>query len=206
MAPPRKIPPPLSEDRLRAAAVRYLARFAASRAQVLQVLERKIKRDLARRGEEAGDEGAASQQWLRAAQKIVADLARQGFLDDRRFAEGRARSLLAAGRSLSRVRNDLRQRGVAADTIKAVLDDVKNAAGDEAGEDALDRAAAIRFARRRRLGPFAQNQPSDKEARQAAHRKALAAFARAGFSYDIARDVLAAEDETACRMSMGDKG
>lgn len=198
MAQPRKRPKPLSEDRLRAAAVRYLARFAASRAQVLQVLDRKIKRDLVRCGEEAGsDVVEAAALWQMAAQKIVADLARQGFLDDRRFAEGRARSLLAAGRPLRRVRDDLRARGVAPEVIEAVLDDLKNTAeGAALDSDALDRAAAIRFARRRRLGPYATARPPGEE-RQAAHRKALAAFARAGFSYHLAKAVLTAEDETA---------
>lgn len=183
MARPRKPPKPLSEDRLRATAVEYLARFAASRAQVLQVLERKIKRDLARL--EGGSDAAP---WRQAARRIVDDLARQGFLDDHRFAAARARRLLENGKSLARTRADLEARGVAADVIAASL---AQALGDASAETA-DLAAAVRFARRRRLGPFAV-EPGDA----AAHRKALAAFARAGFSYQVARRVLAAADAAA---------
>lgn len=167
----------MSEERLRAAAVRYLARFAAGETQVLRVLARKIKRDIARRG---GAEEISP--WLSLAQRIVRELAAKGYVNDRAFAEGRARSLHAAGRPRARIRADLAAKGVAAEIIEDALAAL---AADTA--DDLDLKAAEAFARRRRLGPYAPSRQTAEDD----HRRALGAFARAGFSYDIARRILA---------------
>ncbi len=67
--------------------------------------------------------------------------------------------------------------------------------------DALDRAgeetggeleSARRLARRRRLGPWraVDRQPGDPDAARAQHQKDLAALARAGFAFEIARAAL----------------
>ena len=174
---PFKKPPPLSAERLRAAAVRYLARFSAGETQVLRVLTRKIKRDIARRG---GAEEISP--WLSLAQRIVRELAAKGYVNDRAFAEGRARSLHAAGRPLARIRADLAAKGVAAEVIADALSTLTADASDD-----LDLKAAEAFARRRRLGPYASSRQISKDD----HRRALGAFARAGFSYDIAQRILA---------------
>ncbi|MCA9558512.1 MAG: RecX family transcriptional regulator, partial [Myxococcales bacterium] len=80
----------------------------------------------------------------------------------------------------------MRQRGLPADLIDAALE-----AADAEVEDP-DLAAAARYARRRRLGPF---RPA--EARAERREKDLAALGRAGFSYAIARRVIDAEDAAA---------
>ena len=61
---------------------------------------------------------------------------------------------------------------------------------DEAGEN--DLKAALIFARRKRLGPFA-----DPARRAAARMKHLAAMARAGFSGELARRIVDAVDPDA---------
>ncbi len=174
---PFKKPPPLSEERLRAAAVRYLARFSAGETQVLRVLARKIKRDIARRG---GEEDISA--WTAVAKRIVKELVAKGYVNDCAFAESRARSLLAAGRPLARIRADLAAKGVAAEIIEEVLSTLCADTADD-----VDLKAAEAFARRRRLGPYAPSQPPSTDDR----RRTLGAFARAGFSYDIARRILA---------------
>ena len=68
------------------------------------------------------------------------------------------------------------------------------AALDARGEDPEDGedpelTAAVTLAKRRRLGPFAAK-PPDGEQRE----KHLAALARAGFSYDVARRVIDGKD------------
>ena len=61
-----------------------------------------------------------------------------------------------------------------------------------------DLAAAIRYAKRRRLGPFQRDEIRRVERRQ----KDLASLARQGFSYGIAKRVIYAESpielETEC--------
>ena len=61
----------------------------------------------------------------------------------------------------------------------------------------LELETAIAFARRRRLGPFAREAAGGKPAE-----KALAAFARAGFSSSVARRVLGAR--TAAELEQDD--
>jgi regulatory protein len=79
------------------------------------------------------------------------------------------------------IRARLLQKGVAEDDVDAGL-----AAVDEHTEEP-DLAAAVNFARRRRLGPFrpAEDRPETGE-------KDLAILARAGFPYDVARRIVAA--------------
>ena len=61
--------------------------------------------------------------------------------------------------------------------------------------------AAARYARRRRLGPF-RAAPEREERRQ----RDLAALARAGFAYDVARRVIEAETPGDVEAGDGTKG
>jgi regulatory protein len=85
----------------------------------------------------------------------------------------------------------LRRRGGSARAIQAKLsakgvDRTAIAAALE-GEDGDEEQAALAFARRRRLGPF---RPGER----APYRdKDLAAMARAGFRFDVARGVIDTE-------------
>lgn len=95
-------------------------------------------------------------------------------LDDKAYAEISCRSGMRSGRSKRAVAQRLTRKGVARDTAA------------EAVEQIDDLFAAVVLARKRAFGPFRKIEPDDKrKARE------LAAFARAGFSFDIARKVLA---------------
>ncbi|HTR18132.1 MAG TPA: RecX family transcriptional regulator [Acetobacteraceae bacterium] len=169
---------PPDAARLHEAALRHLARFAATEAGLLRVLERRIER-WARAAEAEGQPadtvttaaGAARQ----AARQVVSRLAQAGAVDDRAFAAGRARSLTRAGRSRRAIGAHLAAKGV--DPALAV------AALPEDTEREL--AAALIHARRRRIGPFRRS-PPDAEGRL----KELAAMARAGFESSVARAAL----------------
>lgn len=173
---PRKVTPPS----LRNAALYYLQRFSASRDGVSRVLWRKVQRSIAHHG---GDE-AEARGWVEA---LLDDLERLGLLDDRRFAEGRVRSLTARGTSQRGIRQALGRKGVAAEVIEQAMDRI---ADDEGAEDPRlrDLRAALTYARRRRLGPY---RPA--EDRGIRREKDMAALARQGFSHDVARRVLDAE-------------
>jgi regulatory protein len=106
-------------------------------------------------------------------------------LDDARFAEGRAASLARRGLPRGRIAQRLKVVGVEVDDIERALGSL-----DEAGEN--DLKAATIFAKRKRLGPFA-----DPARRAAARMKHLAALARAGFSGELARRVVDAADPAA---------
>jgi regulatory protein len=174
----RTAKPPTAE-RLRRRALFYLQRFAASRERLRRVLERRARRDAE----------ALELPWPPVATAIAAlldDLERLGLLDDSGFAEARARSLAAKGRPPRRIAQLLAAEGIARPLIDGALATL--AEDEAAGRGDLELETAIAFARRRRLGPFA---PPDGPAKPPD--KAMAAFARAGFSSRIARRLLKAE-------------
>ncbi len=171
--------------RLQERALAHLSRYAATEAGLRRVLHRFIDRWL-RLAEEAGVDGArqAASSAREAAGLVVARLAEGGTVNDAAFAESRARRLQKSGRSRRAVAAHLTAKGVSAETVRAVLPD----AGAEEGADEL--AAALAFARRRRIGPFRRSaEPPDAEA---AFRE-LGMLARAGFPQDVARAALVME-------------
>jgi regulatory protein len=115
-----------------------------------------------------------------AVEAVVAELAGKDLLSDRRFAEGRAAHLVRRGRSRVQIAADLAARGVARDDVDAALAEL-GAREAGSGHD-IARAAAIAYARRRRLGPW--RAPAERKAKRL---NDLAALARAGFPSSIAR-------------------
>ena len=151
----------------------YLARFSSSAENLRRVLLRRARRRAPER------EGLARARTL--IDGLVAEYEQKGLIDDRAYAAGRARSLLRRGASASAILTKLRAKGVAPEIAAGAVGALKA----ESGALDLDLAAAIAFARRRRLGPYR---------RGAAERaKELAAFARAGFARRVAERVLACE-------------
>src|ERR1700722_19676409 len=157
-------------------ALAYLGRFASSAENLRRVLLRRVRRRLPE------DREAAA----RAAVLIDGLVARyrgSGLVDDAVYAAGRARARLRRGQSLRTIRAGLAAKGVGADDAAAAIAALREADADP------DLGAAIAFARRRRLGPF-RREPGDDTARS----KALAAFARAGFTRGDAEAVLDCAD------------
>ena len=156
---------PLDQPALQELAFGYVARFATSRAKLYSYLVRKLR--------ERGWSGDIDPDVAAVVDKVV-DL---GFVDDAAFAGMKAASLTRRGYGKGRVRQALAASGI----------------GAEDGSDALalaedqQLAAALRFAQRRRIGPYAEVQ-ADMAARQ----KALAAMLRAGHPMDLARKVVGA--------------
>ncbi len=170
---------PASPEYLERAAQYYLARYASSVSNFKSVLQRKIKR----RGLPDGVSDGEAQQWIEAlTDRFVA----VGLLDDAVYGRGKRDSLRRRGKSGRVIEAELRRKGLAAPLIETLL--------QEPGEAGVnpDIEAAINFARRKRLGPFARREPADPRREQ---QRALAAFARNGFAYSLARRILDAEDE-----------
>ncbi len=160
---PRRPPPPLDEAALKELGLRYVARFATSRAKLADYLRRKLRE---RGWAGSGDPPVA---------EIVAWAAEAGFIDDPAFALARARSLGARGYGERRVAIALRAAGIEEEDGAPARDHARETADE----------AALRFARRKRLGPFAATPPERRDSD-----KALAAMIRAGHSFDIAKRIL----------------
>ncbi len=169
----RPVPRAVTPAYLDRAALAYLERFASSAQNLARVLRRKVERRCRMRSEDPA-------QFLALIDDVVARAVRGGLVDDRRYAEGRVASLRRRGGSARVIGAKLAAKGVARDTVAAAL--------VVAADDEL--AAAHALARRRRLGPYRTGD------RAAFREKDLAAFARAGFGFAIARRVVDEVTET----------
>lgn len=179
--PPRKIPRKPNPASLERAALYHLERFASSAENLRRVLSRKVER-AARYHDDIDREAAA--RWI---DDLIVRYRRTGLLDDKIYAEARATSLHRRGASARKIRLSLVHKGVSAATAEAALEDLS-----ERVEGDPELRAAIALTRRRRLGVY---RPA--AARAAYRDRDLAALARSGFSYDVARQVIEAEDEAA---------
>jgi regulatory protein len=173
---PRKATPKY----LRNSALYYLERYASSSAHLRRLLLAKVARSARAYDtdpEMEAEKGAA------AIEALIAELLGAGLLDDARYAGERARILHRRGASARAIRAGLRAKGIEADDIERALAGL----GEEAAEPEL--AAALAYARKRRLGPYGN--PGAREDRRD---KDLAALGRKGFGYDLARRVIETDD------------
>ncbi|MCP1468477.1 regulatory protein [Sphingobium sp. OAS761] len=151
---------PLDEDALRDLALRHVARFATSRSKLVAYLQRKLR--------ERGWSGERPAEAEALADRFV----ELGYIDDAGYAVMKGAALGRRGYGARRVNDALRTAGIAeSDRAQAEALAVSDAW-----------AAADRFARRKRLGPYAAEPPSPQQ-----RERAIAAFLRAGHDYDVAR-------------------
>lgn len=160
----KKPRPPLDTEGLERLALFYAGRYATTKAKLSSYLARKLK--------ERGWKGEAQPD----VDGLVARFSELGYVNDRAFAEARAASLQRRGYGERRLDQALYAAGIDA--------------GDAVDAKALSREgawdSALRFAQRKRIGPFAECDP-DRHARQ----KAFAAMVRAGHPMEIVGKLLA---------------
>ena len=159
-------PPPLDAERLERLALHYVGRYAVTRAKLIAYLVRKVR--------ERGWDGEGAPQTETLADRFV-DL---GYIDDAAFATARAGALGRRGYGARRVGQALRAAGIGEEDSAEALDEARDGAW----------AAALRFAERKRIGPFAAERP-DRLGRE----KAFAVMLRAGHPMDLARRLIDAE-------------
>jgi regulatory protein len=164
---PRKPAPPLDPGALSAIAVRYVERFQTSRARLLRLLRQKLR-------QRGWEEGLPPPDVEAIADRLV----ELGYVNDAAFAEAKTRGLARRGMGAGRVRASLSAFGIDRDTSDAMLE----------GHD--DLAAALDFARRKRLGPFG---PPITDPRT--RNRQMGAMARAGHPQSLARAILNARTE-----------
>lgn len=165
------------------AALYYLQRYATSSQNLKNILSRKIMRGCAHHGQEP-------QEFLAALDQMIGRYQQSGLLNDIVYAEGRVQALRRQGLSRQTIRQKLTLKGLGAAEIDHALqqaDETTLAAED--GENP-ELAAARTLARRKKIGPWRRMPLTDPKAAQ----KELAALARAGFSYEIARLALETPD------------
>ncbi len=167
---------------LREAALAHLARFAATEAGLVRVLDRRVDRWRRRAEAEGIDAEAGAAEANQAAREVARALAASGVVDDAAYAAARARSLTRAGRSRRAIGAHLAAKGVPGEIARAAMP-----------EPDAELGAALAYARRRRLGPFRGagiNSGDDPDADAEARRREVGAMARAGFPQPVATAAL----------------
>lgn len=162
MTPRRHTLPPLDRKSLDRLALRYVERYATTRAKLAAYLHRKIR--------ERGWDGPPA-----APEALAERFATLGYVDDRAFAEARVRAMSRRGLGKRRIADALRGAGIAAEDAAAVTPTLD--------EQALE--SALTLARRKRIGPFAEH-PVDRE-RRARH---LAQMIRGGHAFALSRRIV----------------
>jgi regulatory protein len=165
---------------LERAALHYLGRFASTEANLRKVLERKVRR----RNEDGAAPSAEQQGWI---DTVAAKCVRYGYVDDAAYARNRVEALVRKGKPVRMIAQDLRHKGVPEDIGRAAL----QAFGDAHDDVETDEKAAAAYAKRRRFGPFRRADRDTPEKRE----KEKAAMMRAGFSYRLTQETLAASEE-----------
>ena len=156
---------PLDAGALERLALHYVGRYATTRAKLGSYLTRKIA--------ERGWDGEAAA----PIEALVDRFAALGYVNDRIFAEARAASLGRRGYGERRVGEALKAAGI----------DGNDAAAARAIARAGAHDAAMAFARRKRIGPFAGEEPDRDRCR-----RSLAAMLRAGHPFELSRRIVEA--------------
>ncbi len=165
-----------TRDVLHEAALAYLARGSATAVTLTRVLDRKVS-TWARRASRGGSDPELVQADVAACRAsiegIIARFREVGLLDDAAYAKHRARSLARSGRSRRAIASHLAAKGVDEATAR-----------DAISSDAeTELAAALTFARKRRIGPYARETSENRDEARKTKQKALAAMGRAGFGW-----------------------
>jgi regulatory protein len=149
----------MNRENLNRLAIRYVERYATSRKKLAGYLLRKIR-------EKEWEDAEPP-----AVEELVEHLATLGYIDDALYAQNKASALGRRGYGTRRVSQALYQAGI------------NETDGREAFRisEANRWIAADKFARKRRIGPYAETQQeSDKCNKQ------MQAFLRAGHDFDVA--------------------
>lgn len=149
----------------------YLERFEASSQKTKKMLERRIQKE-ALKGNIIPDN---INQLIDEVIKKMVDL---GYINDERFIQNQIRRLSNSGKSKSFILNKLKQDGLSPSLISNYL----NIFDEETSSSDLTRAN--NWLKKHKKGQFRSKDAS------LFYQKDLAALARAGFSYEIAKTAL----------------
>jgi regulatory protein len=171
----RQPAPPLDQAKLRSLALYYVGRFATTRGKLTSYLRRKVK--------ERGWKDDSFPNF----ERLVEEFSERGYINDQSYAEGKTASLKRKGMGSFRIKSALQGAGIESELINMLTH------FDEEETQAL----ALDFARKRRMGPFAERSPDER-----LQKRWMAAFLRAGHKASDARLILSltapeeADDET----------
>ena len=162
-----KIP---TKARLRNIALYYLERFETSEDNLRAVLRRRIDKYA------FFDKEYNPEQAYLWADEIVKECANNNFVNDERFSEFKINAYLRAGKPKKYIEQKLKQKGINEKTINTFFEENEYSEFD----------TALIFAQKKKIGPYRQTEEKRLEYKQ----KDLGTLVRAGFNFDVAKEVL----------------
>ncbi|PCI56177.1 MAG: RecX family transcriptional regulator [Alphaproteobacteria bacterium] len=181
--PPKKI----SESYLHNSGLYYLERFSASKKHFIFVMSRKVRRSCMHHTDQDYDE------CIVMVHALADKFERTSLLDDALFTNGLVTSLRRKGKSRSAIVNKMRMKGITSEQTIEALEKLDNELHDTA--ENAEMTAALHLARKKKLGPYFTGEEQNMK-------KSLGIFARAGFSYQIAKSILDMDDDDLYEMNI----
>ena len=166
----KKMPRKITKKRLENIALYYLQRYESSVENLRGVLKKRV---LKYKMAVPDFNSAEAHGWIEEILQKLQDL---HYLDDARYAEMKIDSYIAAGKPARYIQIKLKEKGISREIVDSLL--------LEKSFSPLE--MALKFAKKKSIGPFAKSEEQRKENRQ----KDLGKLVRAGFDYDIALKVL----------------
>lgn len=158
-----------TKTRLRNIALYYLERFESSEETLRQVLKRRIDKYAFVNKEYNPSE---AYQWT---EEVIDECLSHNFVNDRRFAEFKVNGYLNAGKPKRYIEQKLKQKGIDEKTISSVLK-----------RQTIRKRYCLKFCPKEKIGCFRNSE----EERQNFRQKDLGTLIRAGFDYDIAKEIV----------------
>ncbi len=165
-------------DKLRRSGFAYLQRYSASEAHFSELMQNKLRRWEAAGYVALGETSAAD-----LVAQLTSEFHDLGLLDDAGFAASRVASARRKGASRLKIALGLRAKGVDGDLARTAI--------EEEGTD--ETVAALRFCRRRRIGPWRRGPRPDRDGLN----REMAVLVRQGFAAQLARAVVLLSPEAA---------
>ncbi len=170
-----KTPKKISETYLHNSGLYYLERFSASKNHFKFVMKRKVKRSCMHHTEQDYDLCA------QMVDTLADRFENSGLLDDNLYTNGLVASLRRKGLSRSAIINKMRVKGIETEKTIHALENLDN--DNYENFNVAEEQAALTLAKKKRIGPFFTGEEQNIK-------KSLGIFARAGFSYQVAKATL----------------
>ena len=154
-----------NKEKLLKYAIYYLSKYSSSEKNLEIILKKKIRR--------LSDDKKIRFELYNQIKKIVEKLKELKFIDDKIFTESKIQSLLVQAKSKNYIKQYLIKKGISNKLIE------KQIYISYSNNHDIEKENALKFAKKRNL--LNSNETYEKK---------LSKMARAGFSYDIAKEIL----------------
>ena len=162
----------ITKTRLQNIGLYYLQRFESSVQNLRSVLRRRVDR-YAFENKEFNKLEAYG--WI---EDLLEDFAKKNYVSDERYGVLKVRDYIESNKPVRYIKNKLKTKGIDEKTIDALIEN----------ENIDEAQMALNFAKKKKIGPFRENEDAAAQNRQ----KDMATLLRAGFEYDVVCNVLSA--------------